>query len=307
MQRLIIFMLVSVLLVTPAGALANMQNNASAKLASVMMPNRSPLISFRLVFNTGAASDPKGKEGLAALTAAMLAQGGSRAMTYEQIVEAMYPMASGFGWQIDKEMTTFSGTAHIDNLEKYYGLINQMLLDPGFRAEDFTRVKADAINFLKVNLRENNDEELGKEYLYNLIYDGHPYEHHNIGTLSSLEKLTIEDVRQFYKDNYTRSNLVVGLAGGYPANFPGKVEADFAKLPAGTARSAVYAAPKLAPGLKIDLVKRETRATALSLGFPLDINRSHKDWPALAVVRPILASIDRVIVIFIKNCEKPAD
>ena len=226
MPRLIASILVSAFLLAPGSVLSKMQNNASAKLPTVTIPNRSPLISFRLVFNTGAASDPKGKEGLAALTAAMLAQGGSRAMTYEQIVEAMYPMASGFGWQIDKEMTTFSGTTHIDNLEKYYGLISQMLLDPGFRPEDFSRLKADAINFLKVTLRENNDEELGKEYLYNLIYDGHPYEHHNMGTLSSLEKLTVDDVRQFYKDNYTRANLVVGLAGGYPAGFPAKVETD---------------------------------------------------------------------------------
>jgi zinc protease len=284
MRRLIISMLVSVFLMTPAAVPGNVQNNAPAKLATVVIPNRSPLISFRLVFNTGAASDPAGKQGLAALTAAMLAQGGTRAMTYEQIVEALYPMASGFGWQIDKEMTVFSGTTHVDNLDKYYGLISQMLLDPGFRAEDFTRLKADAMNFLKVSLREGNDEELGKEYLYNLIYDAHPYEHHNMGTISSLEKLTIDDVRSFYKDNYTRANLVLGLAGGYPTTFPGKVETDFARLPAGASNTTKYETPKIAPGMRISLVKRETRATAFSLGFPINMNRSHKDWPALAVV-----------------------
>jgi zinc protease len=284
MRRLIISMFVSVFLMTPAAVPGNVQNNAPAKLATVVIPNRSPLISFRLVFNTGAASDPAGKQGLAALTAAMLAQGGTRAMTYEQIVEALYPMASGFGWQIDKEMTVFSGTTHVDNLDKYYGLISQMLLDPGFRAEDFTRLKADAMNFLKVSLREGNDEELGKEYLYNLIYDAHPYEHHNMGTISSLEKLTIDDVRSFYKDNYTRANLVLGLAGGYPTTFPGKVETDFARLPAGASNTTKYETPKTAPGMRISLVKRETRATAFSLGFPININRSHKDWPALAVV-----------------------
>ena len=31
--------------------------------------NESPLISFRILFHTGAASDPAGKEGVAALTA----------------------------------------------------------------------------------------------------------------------------------------------------------------------------------------------------------------------------------------------
>ena len=42
---------------------------------AVLLPNRSPLVSFRILFMTGSAVDPKGKEGLASLTAAMLAEG----------------------------------------------------------------------------------------------------------------------------------------------------------------------------------------------------------------------------------------
>ena len=252
--------------------------------ASVLQPNRTPLVTFRLLFMTGAAADPQGKEGVAALAAAMLAQGGSRAMTYEQILEAMYPLATSFNWQIDKEMTVFTGTTHVDNLDRYYALISQMLLDPGFREDDFTRLKADAINFLKVNLREGNDEELGKEQLYNVIYAGHPYGHHNTGRISSLEKLTLDDVRAFYKKNYTQANLVLGMAGGYPASFAKKVEADFAKLPKGEASMMKAVAPKLDAGMRIELVKRDTRSTAISLGFPIEATRADKDWPALAVV-----------------------
>jgi zinc protease len=129
----------------------------------------------------------------------MIAKGGTRALSYDQIVEAMYPMATSFDSQTDKEITAFTGTTHVENLDRYYGLIRQMLLDPGFRQEDFTRLKTDALNFLKTSLREGNDEELGKEELYNILYAGQPYGHHNIGTVSSLEKLTLEDVRDFYK------------------------------------------------------------------------------------------------------------
>ena len=78
-------------------------------------------------------------------------------------------------------------------------LIREMLLDPGFHQVDFTRLKSDAINFLKVSLRAANDEELAKEHLYNVIYSGHPYGHHNLGSLGALEKLTLGDVREFYR------------------------------------------------------------------------------------------------------------
>lgn len=284
MRSAIISLFLVLAVVSPAAAFKRKQETMSTKSASVLLPNRAPLVSFRIIFMTGAANDPKGKEGVAALTAAMLSQGGSRAMTYEQIVEAMYPMDTSFGSQIDKEMTVFTGTTHLDNLDKYYSLISQMLLDPGFREDDFSRLKTDAINYLKVSLRESNDEELGKEYLYNIIYAGHPYEHNNVGRVSSLEKLTLEDVKAFYKTNYTQANLVLGLAGGYPKTFPDQVKASFAKLPPGTAAATKYDDPKLSPGMRISIIQRETRATAVSLGFPIEVTRAEKDWPALAVV-----------------------
>lgn len=256
------------------------------KPANVLQPNKSPLVTFRLLFLTGSAADPRGQEGVASLTAAMLANGGTRTKTYDQIVEEFYPMATNFGWQTDKEMTVFMGTTHIDNLESYYTLIKEMLLDPGFREEDFQRLKTNAINYLQVSLRQGNDEELGKEQLYNIIYAGHPYGHHNMGTVSALEKLTLENVRDFYRKNYTQANLVVGLAGGYPADFTRRIETDFAKLPAGSTekKSVVASSPQLSAGTQINIIKRQTRSTAISLGFPIDVKRGDKDWPALALV-----------------------
>lgn len=256
----------------------------STSIATVLLPNQSPLVTFRILLMTGSAQDPAGKEGVAALTAAMLAGGGSRSLSFEQITEAMYPMATSFNWQIDKEMTVFTGTTHVDNLSHYYQLTNQMLLSPGFREDDFKRLKENAINYLKVNLRNANDEELGKEQLYNTIYAGHAYGHHNMGSVSSLEKLTITDVAEFYRTHYTQANLVIGMAGNYPADFPNKVLADFSKLPKGKAGRAKFAAPTVAPGTKISIVKRDTRSTAISLGFPISVTRADKDWPALFVV-----------------------
>lgn len=253
---------------------------------SVQIRTSSPLVSLRLLFLTGAADDPAGKEGVASLTAAMLARGGSKKLGYDQIVNAFYPLAASFSDQTDKEMTVFSGTTHLDNLEEYYGLVRQMLLEPGFREDDFVRLKDEAINFLKTSLREGNDEELGKEQLYLTIYGPrHPYGHHNVGTLSTLEKLTLQDVRDFYDKNYTEANLTIGLAGGYPANLPARIKSDFAKLPAGsTTRRAPIPAPEMEAGLKIEIIKRETRSTAISLGFPISVTRTDRDWPALALI-----------------------
>jgi zinc protease len=182
---------------------------------------------------------------------------------------------------VDKEMTTFSGATHIDNLEAYYKLCRAMLLEPGWREEDFQRVKDDAINFLRVSLRGNNDEELGKEVLYNTIHKGTPYGHHNAGAASALEKITLEDLKHFYRLNYTQANLILGLAGGYEPDFLEAVKEDFRKLPArrGFAFRMKYAQP--VARTRAVIVEKNTRSVAYSIGYPISVRRGHPDYPAL--------------------------
>jgi zinc protease len=202
----------------------------------------------------------------------------------------MYPMATSFGSQVDKEMTVFSGTTHVDNLPKYYQIISAMLLEPGWRAEDFTRVREDQINYLKVSLRQANDEELGKEALYNFIYEGgHPYGHDNAGTIAALEKLTLADVEQFYREHYTQANFVLGLAGGYPKGFDAKVQGDMAaKLPAGRADKVTLPPPAKIDGLEMEVIEKNTPGTAISFGFPIPVTRKDPDWAALLLMQSYL-------------------
>ena len=66
----------------------------------VLLPGSSPIVTFRILFRAGSALDPKGQEGVATLTAAMLSGGGSRNLSYEEIVNAMYPIATSFRFQV---------------------------------------------------------------------------------------------------------------------------------------------------------------------------------------------------------------
>jgi zinc protease len=253
--------------------------------ASLNLPSESPLVSFRILFKTGAASDPQGKEGVAALTAAMLSEGGSAQMSYDEIVKAFFPMAASVNAQVDKEMVVFQGTAHIETLDKYYAILRQMLLEPGWREDDFRRLKDEALNFLRIELRSNNEEELGKEVLYLNVYKDHPYGHQNTGTIAALEALTIDDVKQFYAAHFTQGNLVIGLAGKYPEGFAAKVAADFGVLPEEAPAPVELPAPSAAKKLRIQILEKETRSTLISLGFPIDVTRGSPDWPALKLVQ----------------------
>src|SRR5262249_42340709 len=112
----------------------------------------------------------------------------------------------------------------------------------------------------------------------------HVYGHQNIGAVGALEKMSLTDVRDFYRRNYAQANLVIGLAGGYPEKFPAQMQSDFAKLPKGAPNGLTVKDAPQDSGIRIEIVQRETRSTALSLGFPIKVTRANKDWPALAVV-----------------------
>ncbi len=273
---------------TKTGSIDEIVKNAlqaPPEIETVLLRGDSPIINFRLLFNVGAANDPAGKAGLAQLTAAMITDAGSKTMKYEEIQKALFPMAASFGNQVDKEMTVFTGTTHRDNLNAYYDIISQQLLNPGWDESDFTRVKTNLINYIKVSLRENNDEELGKEALYEFIYRNHPYSHLNYGHVAALEKMSLDDVKNFYAENYTRANLVLGLAGNFGDEFLNRFKKDLAQLPEGVRVKIAPPQPPAISGHEAEIIQKETRSTAVSFGFPIAVNRAHADFTALLLVQ----------------------
>ena len=175
----------------------------------------NPLVALRVVFRAGSQDDPPGKEGLAALTAAMVAEGGTKSLSYEQILEAFYPMAAMLGGECHKELTVFSGTIHRDNLAAYIPLVTEMITQPRFAAEDFERLRNEALDYVTKTLRGNNDEELGKWTLQVELYKDHPYGHPDRGTAQGLKSITLDDVKEFHRRHYTRAAVKLGLAGGF--------------------------------------------------------------------------------------------
>ena len=134
-------------------------------------------------------------------------------------------------------------------------------------------------------MRGNNDEELGKETLFAAIYRGTPYGHFSGGSISGLQSITLEDVKQFYKQHYTQSNLILGVSGGYPTAFLDRVKKDFAALPEKDTSPAATVKPEAISHTRALIVEKNTRSVAFSLGFPISVKRGDPDYPALLLMQ----------------------
>jgi zinc protease len=256
----------------------------SANNLVLLSVKNDPTVSFRIWFKVGSQNDPAGKEGLASITASMLTDAATQNNTYEQVIDKLFPLAASYSASASTEMTVVYGRVHKDNLSDYYPLLVDAILRPAFKQEDLERLKSEALDYLEKRLRYSSDEELGKAVLYNNIFAGTAYGHITTGLVEALKRITLDDIKSFYRQYYTRDNVIIGLGGGYDAGLVKRLEKDMKSLPSGAPESPAKPKPRAIKGMNVTIVeKKDAASTAISMGFPISILRGSKDWYALAI------------------------
>jgi zinc protease len=261
----------------------------AGKVRTVFLPSaNNPLCAIRIYFQLGAVDDPKGKEGLANLTADVVGQGGTQARTYAEVLDALYPIAGNIRVYGDKESIVFAGMVHRDNLAKLADLMAEQILTPRFAQDDFTRNRQDALDYVTKTLRGNADEDLGKQAMATVLYKGHPYGTPSQGTVEGLTAVTLDDVKKFHATYFTRDRLVLGVAGGYPDGFAEAFAKRFEALPAKSPPMAKLPPPPSHAANQVLIVEKEARANAISVGRAIGVTRKDPDFYPLTVARSYL-------------------
>lgn len=253
---------------------------ATTPLVGLPAPN-DPTVAVRIEFLSGAVDDPPGKEGLTALTAAVMAEGGTEQLTAAELVRALYPMSAEIEVVPDKETTVFAARCTRQDLERLLPILEDVVRRPRLAPAEFERLRSRALDHVEKTLRTEDDEELGKAALALMLYQGHPYAHPTRGTVEGLRAITLDDVRAQWRRVFVSSRMVVGAAGAYDGDLPARIAGDLGGLPAGSVRAPVPAPPGGAPRFLV--VDKATTPTAISMGFTWDVKRGDPDFPALVV------------------------
>ncbi|MBZ5558718.1 MAG: insulinase family protein [Acidobacteriia bacterium] len=154
-----------------------------------------PLVAFTLLVRRGAATDPPGKEGLAAVTADMLDEGSGDRSAIE-MHEALARLGAQFDTDIGSDATVASLTVLTRFAERALALLSDMVARPALREQDFLRVRQLRLHRL-TQLRDMPGALADRVFL-KLLYGAHPYGHPPIGSEASLTAMTPDDVRAFH-------------------------------------------------------------------------------------------------------------
>jgi zinc protease len=154
-----------------------------------------PVATFVLLLRRGSASDPPGKEGLAALTLDMLDEGSGQRTAIE-----MHEALANLGAQFETDIGADAAAATMTALGRFAGpgltLVADMVARPSLTAADFQRVRQLRLHRL-TQLRDVPGAVADRIFI-KLLYGPHPYGHTSMGTEASLAGLTLDDVRSFH-------------------------------------------------------------------------------------------------------------
>jgi predicted Zn-dependent peptidase len=155
-----------------------------------------PILSFVLLIDRGAAADPAGQDGLAALAADMLDEGsGDRSAI--QIHEALALIGAQFDTDIGSDATAVSVTSLSRVADRALALVGDIVVRPALREADFMRVRQLRLHRL-TQLRDSPSAVADRTFL-KLVYGDDPYGHSPIGSEASLSAITIDDVSAFHR------------------------------------------------------------------------------------------------------------
>lgn len=245
---------------------------------------KSNKIVVKLMFRNGSIVDPAGKEGLTALTASLISNGGTTTMTKSEIDNKLYPMAARYGASVDKEVTVFTFEFHKDWTEEFYPILKDLILTPAFEETDFNRIRSNQQNYVDQIIRASSDEEYSKKALEDLLFRGTNYQHMIEGTSAGVANITLEDVSSHYKQFFTKNNVILGIAGNYNERLLEMLKADINKLPDVDPVLPTPGKANQPKGIEVEIIAKDNAlGSAIFTGFPLAITRADDDFAALMI------------------------
>jgi zinc protease len=246
-----------------------------------------PVISLRFMFKgAGAVNDPADKQGLSQVLSNTLDEGAGE---YDSKAFQEQLNDKSIGLSFSSSRDDFSG--HLKTLTKYqttaFKLLSLALSQPRFDQEAVTRM-IDS-NMVRIRSNMTDPEWMNARLANDILYRGHPYATNIGGTLSSLPKITPDDLRKKQSRQLARDNLIVAVSGNISAAELGQIlDSLFGHLPATASLS------KISPFIQenaasITLYKQDIPQTVITMASE-GIRHDDPDYFAAEIMDFVLGS-----------------
>jgi predicted Zn-dependent peptidase len=233
-----------------------------------------PIVTFRMVIRgAGSAFEPAGADGTANLAAALLMKGTTK-MDADAVAEGLDFMGASLNVSAADEYSQVSGDSLSQHFPRLMEIASDCLTAPSFKDEEFVKERARRIDSLKA--AKDNPGAAVRYYFQKAYFGGHPLGHLAAGTESSLKKMTVQDVKNFYGRHFRPDRSIAAVVGDIEkAKLMSLLESTVGRWtnPAGPAPSDVIPALPKPKGKKLVLIDKPDATQAYfvlgATGYPM--------------------------------------
>jgi predicted Zn-dependent peptidase len=167
-------------------------------------------VSVGVWLTRGSRHEPQEQSGIAHFVEHMLFKG-TATRTAEDIAQTI----DSIGGQMDaftaKEYASYYIKVLDDHLPLAVDVLSDIVMHPAFSAEDIDREKKVVLEEIK--MVEDTPDDLVHELFTESFWEGHPLGRPILGTKETVESLTQDGLRTYFRNTYTAPNLIVAAVG----------------------------------------------------------------------------------------------
>lgn len=170
-----------------------------------------PLVQFNIAIDGGQLLDDPNKVGVANLLAQMMTKG-TKNKTTGELEEAIEQLGASINVFAGTEQITVSVNTLSRNYNAVIDLLEEILLEPRWDNEEFTLAKQSVIS--RIRQQEANPNAVAQNAYNQLIYGkGNIRAQSILGSVESVEAITIEDLQKYYAANISPSVARMHVVG----------------------------------------------------------------------------------------------
>lgn len=170
-----------------------------------------PLVQFELKIDGGLLLDDPNKVGVANLVAELMTRGTAN-KTPEELEEAIEELGASININSSQQSINITGNTLSRNYAKTMAIVQEMLLEPRWDVTEFELAKQSTLS--QIAAQSANPNSIASNTYNKLLYgENNILSNNQIGTVSSVESITIDDLKSYYNNNFSpnlASFLVVG-------------------------------------------------------------------------------------------------
>lgn len=172
--------------------------------------NETPTVQLQIQLPAGERYVPRGKEGLANFTAAMMEEG-TQAHSIEALQAQLDTLGSTISISAGAYTTKITVSSLKQNLSETLAIVEEQLFTPAFELDDFERLKMQMLE--GVVYQHQQPSWMASQATRQVLFGESIFARSSDGTEQSIKSITLQDIKNFYRDNYTPQGAHIIVVG----------------------------------------------------------------------------------------------